>query len=239
MDTTRISRTIKGFNNDLVDTNDYLTQECAPPPVGNTNGQRLGWTVAELAQWVLFLSMWAPLYILYSNKKGTRTSLITAKLKKIIKDCVAYERSHHLYDRMAVNSNATTDDFTVFRIVRSTELEETTRTKPKDVGVKTVIIAVTLIKHLLHKLLVKAPNIDGRGKEEGVKNILVYVAYTEIKDEAPLLETFNYYGDVSRGYITIIHDEDKIGKKAWYIARVKNSVGQIGIASEAVSEIVI
>jgi len=228
--TTRISTDIEGFNADINVTNDYLGKAC-PPPVGNTNGKRLGWSEEEIAKWLSFQTEWTPVYLLYSNKKGKRTTDVTAQLYQIIDKCRTYEHDNHLYDRIAVCTDAVNLDFETFRVVRNTPLEETVHTPAPPVGNKTVMIAIKETGHLYHKLLVKSPNVDGRAKEAGVKDILIFVAYTDIAGLAPTLDKYQYYGDVKRGYIIVQHAEAQVGRKAWFIGRVKNSRGEIGLPS--------
>ena len=234
----RISRSIPGFDTDITTTNNYIMQPC-PPPVGNTNGTRLGWTTAEIAQWQAFLSEWQPLAILYGNKKGARTTNIKDQMKQIIKNCVAYDHKQHLYDRIAVSPNAVNDDFEIFRIKHGTALADTTPTRVAAPGTKEVVIVIKKMGNLFHQLLVTSAGKKGRGKQVGVKEILVYKAITGPKDLAPALELFQYVGDVSRGLITIIHDDADVGNKAWYIAHIKNTRGELGIASAIVGAIII
>ena len=51
----RISRNIKGFNDDIRNTNAYLNAQ-SPLPSIVTNGVRLGILPAEITQWGVFLS---------------------------------------------------------------------------------------------------------------------------------------------------------------------------------------
>ena len=235
---TRISRSISGFNADITTTNDYIMQLC-PPPVGQTNASRLGWLPDEITQWQLFGKNWALLYIQYSNKKGARTTNIKDQMKQIIKNCVAYEHKQHLYDRIAISLNATNADFEIFHIKHGTALADTTLTRAAVPGIKEVVIVIKKMGNLFHQLLVTTADKKGRGKPAGVKEILIYMAVTGPKDAAPALADYQYYGDVSRGLLTVTHDDADVGNRAWYIARIKNSRGEIGVASAAVSAIII
>ena len=234
----RISRSISGFDTDLTTTNDYIMQPC-PPPVDNTNGLRLGWLPAEIAQWQLFLAEWQPLAILYGDKKGARTTNVKDQLRQIIKNCTAYEHAHHLYDRIAVSPNAVNADFELFRIKHGTPLADTTLTHAADPGTKEVVIVVKKMGNLIHQLLVTSSDKKGRAKPAGVKDILIYKAVTLPTAVAPALNLYQYIGDTKRGLITITHDDTDVGNKAWYIARVKNSRGVIGAPGAAVGALIV
>jgi len=237
MGNVRISRTIEGFYGNIITTNDYLVSP-SPLPYSNTNGERLGWSPDELAQWELFLTSFMPLFLKYSNKRGKRTSVVIAQLHQIIDKCRKYEQKRHLYDRIASNPDATLTDFSAFNIKRGTPLAASTHTKTPAPGDKTVTISIKLTKHMMHQLLVVSPHVEGRAKEKGVKSILIFVAYTGIKDPAPEMDKFQYYGDVFRGLILVEHPEDKIGLKAWFVGRTKNSRGVIGVPGKPESGIV-
>jgi hypothetical protein len=229
MTTTRILTTITGFNRDINATNVYLSSEYPPPPADITVGLHLGWTKEELEKWLYFQKSWIPLFLKYSDNSGSRKSGITDSLNLIINECISYERDHHLYDRIAVHPNATTGDFYFFRIKQSIGKSENKKLQARVFGSKYVIISLKETGHLYHKLLVVSPDVQGIGKESVVKNILVFVAYTETKEAAPTIEKFRYYGDVSQGLIDIVHPENHAGKIVWYFGRVKNSAGDIGI----------
>ena len=235
--TPRISRSITGFNADIITTNDYLLKIIPPSTVATW--QRLGLISAEQAQWLLFLTSWQPLFIKYCDKKGQRTTAVTTDMRKIIKDCIAYERKQHLYDRIAISSNAIISDFEIFRVKRGTPLADTTITRAAAPGTKEEVIVIKKTDHMLHQLLVTAAGKKGRGKEDGVKDVLVYKAVTGPKDAAPALGQYHYVGDVKRGLFTAVHDDTDEGNRAWYIARVKNTRGEIGVPSAAVSAIII
>ena len=234
----RISRGITGFNTDITSTYNYLIKEC-PPPVGYLNWQRLGWSADEMAQWQDFKQRWDPLYELFINKKVTRTTQIKDDLLLIIKETRAYDHSHNLYNLISVNPNATVTDFELFHILLNTSLALTSHRIATDPGTKRVSIVLNKIGHLFHQLLVTSPDRKGRGKGEGVKDILVYKAITGINEVAPDFELFHYAGDVSRGLITITHKEENIGQKAWYIACIRNSRGKLGVQSFPVGFIII
>ena len=234
----RTARNIKGFNDDIRNTNAYLNAP-SPLPSVETNGVRLGILPAEITQWGVFLSEWIPLFELYSDKKTSRTTEIKDELKLIISAAVAYDKKIHMYDRIAVSPNATTLDFETFHILRGTSLADTTHTPAPAPGSKTVVITLKTMGHLFHKLRITALGKKGRAKEAGVKEIQAYVAFTATTDVAPATELFQYAGDVSRGFATITHLDANIGKKAWYIGYVKNSKGELGLPSDPVGFIVV
>ncbi len=235
---TRISRGFAGFDADITFTNNFLMLLCEPP-LGYTNWQRLGWKANEIAQWQDFGTRWKLLYTLYCSKKTTRTTDVKDQLKQIIKECVAFERTHHLYDRIAINLNAINTDFETFRIIRGTPLAATTYAHAPAPGIKGVVIVLKKMGNLFHQLLVTSLNKKGRGKEDGVKEILVYKAVTGPNDPAPALGLFKYEGNVSRGLIEIIHKDAEIGQEAWYFARIKNSRGKLGVPSAIVGYVIV
>jgi len=234
----RLSTDIKGFANDIKKTNEYLNAD-SPLPSLVSNGIRLGILPAEITQWGTFYHSWEEIFPLYVDKRVTRTTNVKDQLLLIIKITRAYEQKIRMYDRIAVCKDATTTDFEVFRIKRSTSLANTTHTAAPVPGTKTVVITLKKMGHLFHQLLITALGKEGRAKEEGVKEIQVYVAYTAANEVAPDLESFNYKGDVSRGFATITHTDANLGQKAWYIARVKNTRGELGLPSDPVGFIVV
>ncbi|MEI8203041.1 MAG: hypothetical protein WCH34_08530 [Bacteroidota bacterium] len=229
---TRLSRNISGFNADIRQTSTYIQQPTSVL-IAIINGIRLGWTPEEIAQWLAFLAAWIPLYLLYSNKKGTRTTAITEELKKIISKAVAYDKAHHLYDRIADNPNATALDFETFHIKRSTFLAASPK-KAEAPGLKKVVISMKKVGHLFHHLSVTSPDKKGKGKEEGVKDIMMYRAIRERGAEAPALKTFEYFDDVKYGSVLSKLSEDDVGNEAGYYARIKNTHNELGIPSEVV-----
>jgi hypothetical protein len=234
----RILRTIPGFNEDITNTNNYIMLPSEPPP-GNTNGLRIGWLQDEINQWQIFLTQWQAYYVLYTNKRGSRTSEVIDQLNQIIKDTVKFEQEHHLYDRIAISTNAVMLDFETFRLKRFTPLADTTPTHAEAPGTKIVVITIKQTGHLFHELLVISPNVEGRGKEEGVDEILVFVAYTDAGEMTVIPDRFQYYGDVKNGLITVVHHPENEGRKAWFMARVKNTRGEIGLPSTSESGIII
>ncbi len=236
--TTRLGRTIKDFDADIKTTSDYIKILC-PPPVGQTNGTRLGWTTEQVEQWIEYRRRWDALKPLYENKKSTRTTEVITNMNDIIKEAVAYDKKNKLYNQIASNPRAINADYIAFNIVSGTSMAEATHTRTPEPGTKKVTIALKQSSYLMHELLVTSPAHKGRGKEEGVKEILIYKAIVAITEVAPALSTFQYIGDVSRGLIKVNHDETTQGMRAWYIGRVKNSRGEIGDASEPVGFIII
>ncbi len=232
MGQVRLRRSIKDFEIDITFTTDYIQQPCDPSP--SINGLRLGWMQAEIDQWVGFKTAWAPLYVKYGNKKATRTTQVKDSLNAIIAEAVSYEKQKHLYERIAVSPNATIMDYEAFKIKRGTPLEDKIATPAPPPGNKRVAIALKKMGHTFHQLLVTSPEKEGRGKETGVKEILMYKAVTAADAAAPAITAYQYVGDVSRGLINIDHLDTEVGKKAWYFARIKNSRGEIGMPGEVV-----
>jgi hypothetical protein len=106
----RIPRTIKEFNIYLTNTAAYL-QQSTP-----TNATRLGLSDEEAARWQSYYEEWLPLYRLYSDKKNSRTTAVRDQLVALIDSVVAYDRKHHLVDRIASSPTAVLTDYETFRI---------------------------------------------------------------------------------------------------------------------------
>jgi len=109
-DTTRIPRRIEKFNPYIANTNAYLL---AGTP---TNATRLGLLPAEVTQWTVYATTWPPLYLTYSDKKKSRTTLGKDQLKSIIYQAVDYDQKHHILDRIAASPNVTLADLETFNI---------------------------------------------------------------------------------------------------------------------------
>ncbi len=233
----RIMRTIKGFNVDISVTNHYLHQP-SPPPFG-INGLRIGWLQSEIDQWQAYLNQWLPLYLKYSNKRTQRTTGVIDELKWIIASTVDFERKNSLYDRIATCPNSIIMDFEVFRVVRGTVLASKTHTRAPAPGSKVMVVVIKKVGHLFHQLLVTSPDHEGRKKEDGVKDIMMFRAVVGADEMDPPLEKYQYIGDVSRGLITSKHSDKDEGKRAWYIAFVKNSRGEIGPPSQPICCLII
>lgn len=120
---TRIPRSIDDFSPYINITGTYFT-EGRP-----TNASRLGITEAEVAAWQAFGATWAPLYLKYGDKKNTRTTAVIDQLHEVINNCVAYDQTNHILDRIAASTAATIIDFETFNI-KSGPLEKTTRSRP-------------------------------------------------------------------------------------------------------------
>lgn len=234
----RIDRGIKGFA-DCIETTCRKLLELSEPPLGRTNGTRYGWKPTEILDWCDFKTRWDVLMPLYNNKKGTRTTEVTEGLHLIIKEAIAYDKKHQLYNRIASCPDATIDDFIAFNIVRGTPLASGTHARAAAPGTKTVTIALKKSSFLMHQLLVTTPDHKGRGKEDGVKDILIYRAVALITAGVPALNLYQYVGDVHRGLINVNHEDTTQGMRAWYIGRVKNSLGELGEPSEPVGFIII
>ncbi len=234
----RIGRSIRKFRNDFNKMYNYIMVPC-PPPVGQTNGTRLKITTEEIDKLTDIKQRWDGIIELYDNKKSTRTEDVVADANLIIKEVVDLDRSNHIYNRIASNPEATTEDYSAFNIVGGTPLAAITHTRATAPGTKTVIISLKESKYLLHLLLVTSPDHKGRGKEEGVKEILIYKAVALITVGVPALNLYQYVGDVSNGLIKVTHEDNTQGMRAWYIGRIKNSMGEIGEPSEPVGFIII
>ena len=236
--TTRIPRKEKGFDPHIRAVVAYLLQ-FSPGSTTITNAVRLGFTDAELAQLQLFLTDWEALMVLYGNKKVTRSTDVIEQMSQLIKSYIAYDNLQHLYKRVEISPHANNTDFVTFNITGGTPIAKTSDSRATDPGTDEEVIVVVKIGNLYHELLVTKAGTKGRGKGKGVKDIMVYKAVTLITEGAPAITLYQYVGDTNRGFITVTNDVSEIGKMAWYIARVKNTRGVIGVASKPVSAPVI
>jgi hypothetical protein len=223
----RILRDIPGFNDNIIVTCKYIMTPCDPSP--STNGTRLGWKTEEIAQWNAFYEEWKPLYILYANKKAGRTTAVKDELKLIIKRCRAYEHKQHLYERIALNTNAITKDFVTFNIKHDTPIEKTKHGKLPNATSISISLRLEHANHNVHRLKLNIPGSTGIGKPEGVKDIMIFMAYTKFGEGQPAEDKFHYFGDAKRGFINIIHDTSMHGYNAWYYACTKNTRGKMGV----------
>jgi hypothetical protein len=106
---TIIPRTIKKFNS-------FLTKTCNYLPLGGppTNAVRFNWTASNLSAWQAFLTAWAPLFLLYDNKKESYTTAIKNKLLGIITNAVNYDRNNKLMELVRACASLNADDCAVF-----------------------------------------------------------------------------------------------------------------------------
>jgi hypothetical protein len=119
----RIPRSIDAFNPYIINTSSYLK---AGTPL---NAERLGLTRTEGIKWEEFMTAWAPLYLLYSDKKNSRTTAVIDQLQEIINQCVTYDQTFHILDRIAASPNVTIVDLETFNIKKG-PLQKSTRTIP-------------------------------------------------------------------------------------------------------------
>jgi len=134
-DGSRIPRRIDDFNPYLINTNAYLLSGVP------TNAERLGLLVAETAKWGSFIAAWTPLYIKYSDKKNSRTTAVKDQLMEIINQCVDFDQTSHILDRIASSPNVSIVDMETFNIKKGV-LQKTTRSVPTTPISETVIAAV-------------------------------------------------------------------------------------------------
>jgi len=119
----RIPRGIDDFNPFIITTTAYL--QMGDP----NNAVRLGIVDSELADWKKLASDWQPLYLMYSDKKKSRTTAIKDQLLSIIQSCVDLDKDNRLLDRIAASPNVTIVDMETFNIKKGV-LQKTTRTIP-------------------------------------------------------------------------------------------------------------
>ena len=116
----RIPRGIDDCNQYLVSTNNYL--DAGTP----NNAERLGILPAEVTKWAGLANRYQPLYLLYSDKKNSRTTAVKDELLSIIDELADLDQTSHLLDRIAASPNVTIADMETFNIKKGI-LQKTTR----------------------------------------------------------------------------------------------------------------
>jgi len=110
MASTRIPRGIHQFFAYIVNTNAYLL--LGTP----NNGVRLGILPTESTTWAGFLVSWNAIINKYTDKKNSRTTLIKDSLNLIIANCVLFDQTNHILDRIASSLAVTLADLEAFNI---------------------------------------------------------------------------------------------------------------------------
>ena len=110
---TIIPRDIKGFNQFINQTCAYLVQGVP------TNAVRFNWTTAYLSAWQAFLTAWAPLFLLYSNKKESYTTVTRTKLEGIIANAIIYARTNKLIELVKATASLNADDCVMFNLPKT------------------------------------------------------------------------------------------------------------------------
>ena len=142
---TTIPRDIKGFNQFLSQTVAYLI-------LGSpTNAVRFNWTPAMLSAWQAFLTSWTPLFVLYSNKKESYTTVIKTKLEGIIAKAVLYARNNKLIELVKATASLNEDDCIMFNlpiklVVPSVSTHSVAKSNVID---KTIVIAEAVYPKLI------------------------------------------------------------------------------------------
>ncbi|MBI3502379.1 MAG: hypothetical protein HY063_11350 [Bacteroidetes bacterium] len=255
MSNSRIPTTIDLFHKYIIDTDDL--QLSIDPNTNNPVYQNWGWTAAESAAWTAFRTKDNALYKKYSVKK-LRNSDITEKLNLNRKDCLKYDHDkdtgHHLLDKIALSGSVS--DCETFKVKRGTVLQDATLTRVAEPGSKEAGIVVREIGHLFHKLAIV--NIDKskkKGREKGIKEIEIWRAL--VKPPAPPANQnanqppqpmpvqnpnaepddsqYVHVGEAKRGLYLSTFESSDVGSTAWYKARMKNTRGEKGNFSKAVS----
>lgn len=137
-DGSRIPRGIDAFNPYCINTSAYLK---AGTP---TNAERLGLLPEEATRWEGFTTAWTPLYTLYSDKKNGRTTAVKDQLLDIIEQCVSFDQTNHILDRIAASPHVTIVDMETFNI-RKGALQKTTRTIPTTPITEQVTVTIQAI----------------------------------------------------------------------------------------------
>jgi hypothetical protein len=135
----------------------YLAQTCGYLILGTpTNAVRFNWTTANLTAWQNFLSLWTPLFNLYTNKKGGYTTSIKIKLEGIIANAIIYAENNKLIELIKATVSLNSDDCITFHLPTSLVIPPTgIRPVPK---IKELDKTIITLEGVYPKLL---PELNG------------------------------------------------------------------------------
>ena len=172
----RIPRGIDDCSQYLISTNNYL--DSGTP----NNAERLGILPEETVKWKGLTNRYQPLYLLYSDKKNSRTTAVKDQLLSIIDEVTDLDQSCHLLDRIAASPNVTVADMETFNIKKGI-LQKTTRSVATTPLTNQVAAAIQPIGG--GSVTIKCRNISGEraGIDEGAN--CVQYAYV-VGDKAPV-----------------------------------------------------
>jgi len=171
----RIPRGIDDCSQYLVSTNKYL--DSGTPK----NAERLGILPEEAVKWSGITNRFLPLYLLYSDKKNSRTTAVKDQLLSIIDEVTDFDQKNHLLDRIAASPNVTIADMETFNIKKGV-LQKTTRSVATTPLINQVAAAIQPIGG--GSLNIKCRNLSGERAaiDEGAN--CVQYAY-KVGDTAP------------------------------------------------------
>jgi hypothetical protein len=110
MSNSRVPQTIVEFHLYANNAVDYLNSGTPK------NSERLGITDEEISLLTGIITRWNPLYVLYSDKEKTRTSVVIAQLQDLVEEFSDLDHSKHLLNRIAASANVTVVDLKTFNI---------------------------------------------------------------------------------------------------------------------------
>lgn len=222
-ETARIPRSIPAFHNYMMDTDDYQT---AGSPAAY---KRWNWTDEESEAWTEFRNKTKPLFAKYSDKKVGRTTVIKDDLLLIIKDCVKYDREHHLLDRIASSSQGIVTDYSTFHIKRGTPLAKPKGTRRVEPIAEQCVAILTMMGGGFVRVRCRTHHNNKRpAKAKGADSI---IAAWRISETAPAHADDGTTKEVSTKATFTIHcGEDSPGKKLhlytrWYDTKNPNRAG--------------
>jgi len=184
----RIPRGIDDCSQYLVSTNNYLDS-------GNpNNAERLGILPEEAGKWSGFTNRFLPLYLLYSDKKNSRTTAIKDQLLSIIDEVTNFDQGSRMLDRIAASPNVTIADMETFNIKKGV-LQKTTRSVATTPLTNQVAAAIQPIGGGSVNIKCRNLSSERAGIEEGAN--CVQYAYM-VGDKAPVsADAENMRRDVS------------------------------------------
>jgi len=154
MPNSRVPQTIVSFHPYVNNAIDYLN---AGTP---KTYERLDIVENEMTLLNGIIARWNPLYVLYSDKEKTRTSLVTAQLQDLIGEFNDLNQSKHLLDRIAASANVTIEDLKTFNI----KVPSTKRT----IGVQPIQVAINVSIQLLG-----GGSVTFKCREEGSSSVSI------------------------------------------------------------------
>jgi len=128
MPNSRVPQAIVDFHLYVNNALDYLNTGTPK------NSERLTVTEDELTLLTGIVTRWNPLYILYSDKEKTRTTIVIAQLQDLITEFNDLNQSKHLLNRIAASANVTVVDLKTFNI-KSGSTKRSVAVQPIQVGV--------------------------------------------------------------------------------------------------------
>jgi hypothetical protein len=229
---TRIPTSIPAFVAYMDDTDNY--QLVNVPPI---NYVRWTWTAAQSAQWTVYRTQCDKLWLLYSNKKGSRTTDIKDQFRTLIKQTHKFDHDNKLLALIAIKGS--NSDWEMFHIKAGTDLQDITPTRTADPGQKKPVLTIRKITHLQHQLTVRNPDKPKSGAmPKGMKFCKVYRYVASSQTPPTSTDQYKFIGNAKRGLIISTFTDADAEKTAWYIACYETNAGKLGQPCDFVKAVI-